>query len=717
MEDKNLQPLEPDMLYRHGQPEATEPEAPVPEAVLCNSVPAPEDVPAPIAEEEVPFDAVPVTAEESAPIAEDLSVAIEEAEESPICEEPIIADEVSAVEEVCIPDEIAVPVEISAGEEVCIPEEIAVPAEVSAADEMTIREKTAISEEAHIPEEAFMSEGMDMPLDAAIAVEEAAQGEVWPEQELEVPPMPIFPEEAPVFPDVTAPFEPQQAYAGDEPPAAFFPQEGTAFAEESGASLEDTIPPVLPEPEPYQPICDDNTLAWLTGEEAVPQESPYETMVPEVAGQFPAPIFPEPTEPEYSDMFIDSDGEEEPPPVKKKKNNPPVKKGRPKRKKGYGFLGIPHMLATLVWLAIIVAIGSALGKLMWVGAADVLAFGRESNMVTVTIVDSDTIDTIAAKLQEAGLVKYPELFKLYAKITGDDEEITTGTFELNTILDYHALTNALSPSSSNRTVVKVTIPEGYSCRQVFNLLANSNVCSVESLEEYAANGELNDYWFLEGIERGDRYCLEGFLFPDTYEFYVNSTPSEVLNKMLSGFNTRFSEELRGQIDTLNTYIAGLMRANGKSEEQIAAAMFSVHDVLIVASMVEKETAGSAESATIASVIYNRLYNWGDTPPYLNIDASIYYALDGNIDPNTGNTMVLTSEDMKVDSPFNTYLYPGLTPTPITNPGLASIQAALNPESTGYYYYVLNPETNVHQFSKTLEEHEKWVEQFYPKSEG
>ena len=120
-------------------------------------------------------------------------------------------------------------------------------------------------------------------------------------------------------------------------------------------------------------------------------------------------------------------------------------------------------------------------------------------------------------------------------------------------------------------------------------------------------------------------------------------------------------------------------------------------------MIEKETASNEESPKIASVIYNRLFDWGGTPAYLNIDASIIYALDGKTD--------LTKEDLRVDSPYNTYLNVGLTPGPISNPGLASIKAALNPANTDYYYYVLNPATGTHQFSKTLEEHEGYVAQY------
>ena len=470
-----------------------------------------------------------------------------------------------------------------------------------------------------------------------------------------------------------------------------------------------TVDAVIPAEEPV-----------LWGTEDILSGSEYDTFEPEAV---PAEALPHFQEPEFTDMNIEisEEAEKAPKAAKKEKKNkknqePAVKKGRPKHKKGTGFLGIPQIISTLIWLGIIVMIGSSLGKLLWVGAADVLAFGRQDKIVTVTIVDSDTIDTIATKLQEVGLVKYPALFKVYANLTGAEEEITTGSFTLNTNLDYHALTNALSPSSSSRAVVKVTIPEGYSCRQIFQLLASSNVCSVDALEEYAANGELPEYWFLENVTRGDKYCLEGYLFPDTYEFYANSTPKEALTRMLSGFNNRFTEDMQAQVVTLNQQLSDLMRSNGKSEDYIASHQLTVGEIMIIASLVEKETAGSAESATIASVIYNRLYNWGDTPAYLNIDASIYYALDGNIDPATGNTKVLTADDLKIDSPFNTYKYTGLTPTPITNPGLASIQAALSPKNTEYYYYVLNPETNAHQFSKTLEEHEKWVEKFYPKSE-
>ena len=394
----------------------------------------------------------------------------------------------------------------------------------------------------------------------------------------------------------------------------------------------------------------------------------------------------------------------EEPEIEKKER--PVRKGRPKRPKGDGLFSIPHLLSAVIWLLIIVAIGTSLGRIIWVCAADVLAFGRESKEVSISITADDTMETIADKLHDAGLINIPELFLLYADLADVEEEhkITTGTFTLNTIYDYNALVNHMGPRATNRVVIEdVLIPEGYNCRQIFNLMEEKGICKAADLEAYAASGELGDYWFLEGVERGSKYCLEGFLFPDTYDFYENSTPKLVLEKMLDGFEYRFTKELFEQLPVLNERLTEMMKDNGENEQFIAEHQLTLRDLLTVASMIEEETANNAESFRIASVIYNRLFSWGDTPRYLNIDASIIYALDGKTD--------LTAEDMAVDSPYNTYTHTGLTPGPISNPGLASIHAALNFEDTSYYYYVLNPATGEHQFSKTYEEHQKYVEQF------
>lgn len=380
---------------------------------------------------------------------------------------------------------------------------------------------------------------------------------------------------------------------------------------------------------------------------------------------------------------------------------PPARKSRPRWKSKDNLIGLSHLLVTCVWLAIIIFIGVTLANILWVCASDVLAFGRESHETTVTIEDSDTIEDISRKLSEAGLVRYPNLFSLYAQFTGAREDIGAGTFTLNTIYDYHALVNFMSPYSTEREVVEVVIPEGYNCAQLFALLEEKGVCSVAELEDYAATGELDDYWFLEDVKRGDRYCLEGFLFPDTYQFYVGDDPRRVLEKMLDDFDYRFTDEMRNGLIHLNQQVNEWMEDEGYSDEFIADNQIGIRELVIIASLIEEETANTLESYTISSVIYNRLYRWGDTPSFLGIDAAIIYALGEHKEE-------LTYADLEIDSPYNTYKYTGLTPGPITNPGLYSLNAALDPDDTDYYYYAMDPDTGAHHFSRNSYEHDEFL---------
>ncbi len=386
---------------------------------------------------------------------------------------------------------------------------------------------------------------------------------------------------------------------------------------------------------------------------------------------------------EFEAMFQASAPEPE---KKQSQHHAAVNKGRPKKKKGEGLLGIPSILVTFVWLALIVIIGVTAGRMLWICAADVLAFGREDKVVTVTVYESDSMDDIIEKLHSGGLIRYKGLFNFYAEISDAEEDIKPGIYDLNTRYDYHALVNFMSPPSS-REVIKLTIPEGYTCRQIFALLEENRICTALDAAAYAANGELAEYWFLEGLTRGTENCLEGYLFPDTYEFYKNSTPKEAIERMLNNFENRFDEEMKAQLDTLNATVTD--------------GSYGIREIVIIASLIERESAAPGESPAVSGVIYNRLFRWGNNPRYLNIDASIVYAQDGE------NERI----DTKLDDPYNTYLYEGLTPGPIANPGLSSLKAALNPESHNYYYYVLNPSTGMHQFSTSYEEHTGYVRQF------
>ena len=393
-------------------------------------------------------------------------------------------------------------------------------------------------------------------------------------------------------------------------------------------------------------------------------------------------------------------------PVEKKE--PPVRKGRPKRKGKYGLLGIPHILATVVWIALIVLIGVTAGRMIWLCATDVLAFGREPITATITVEKDDSIETIAAKLQEAGLIRFTGLFEFYADLSNAQEEIRPGTYTFNApekdeekvVYDYMALVSVLTPSSKYIVVEDLRIPEGYTCSQIFKLLAEKNVCTVEELEEASMTGDLGEYWFLEGVDRSSKHCLEGYLFPDTYDFYEHDDPERVLKKMLNTFDLKFNDNMRKDLDKLNERLEDMMRNNGYKKDFIEKNKFTVREVVIVASMIEKETANNVESFTIASVIYNRLTN-PSKYPFLNIDATLVYALGGRTE--------LTNQDKEINSPYNTYTEKGLIPGPISNPSQNSLAAALQPEDTKYHYYAYNPATEEHKFSNSYEEHLKFLE--------
>jgi UPF0755 protein len=404
-------------------------------------------------------------------------------------------------------------------------------------------------------------------------------------------------------------------------------------------------------------------------------------------------------------------GEETPAPAPKPEpqqiKEAPVKKGRPKRKGKYGLLGIPHILSTAVWIGLIVLIGVTAGRMIWLCATDVLAFGREPITATVVVEKDDNIESIAAKLQEAGLIRFTGLFELYADLSHAEEEIRPGTYIFNNpekdeekvVYDYMALVSVMSPSSKHAVVEDLRIPEGYTCSQIFKLLEEKNVCTTEELEEAAMNGDLGEYWFLEGVKRDNKYCLEGFLFPDTYDFYEHDEPERVLKKMLNTFDTRFTDSMRQELVNLNNMMEDKLRNNGYGKNYIEEHKFTVREVVIVASMIEKETANNAESFIVSSVIYNRLTNPGEYP-FLNIDATLVYALGGRNE--------LTAQDKTIDSPYNTYKEKGLIPGPIASPSQNSLVAALQPEDTKYYYYAYNPATEEHKFSKTYKEHQDFL---------
>ena len=337
----------------------------------------------------------------------------------------------------------------------------------------------------------------------------------------------------------------------------------------------------------------------------------------------------------------------------------------------------------LVYILFVLLTSAILAGVGWLLMSDLCAFNRGSiTSVQVEVTAEDTVATVADKLEDAGLIRYKWFFKLFAGVAHAKDKIGMGTYTLNTDMDYNALITGMHSSSGNMNAetVRVTIPEGYTVAETIKLLAKNNVATEDALLEAAQTYQF-DYDFIDNSST-DISRLEGYLFPDTYEFYTNmKKPGAALAKMISNFNSKLDDE------------------------QLAAAQARGYDlkkIVTIASLIEKETDGT-DQGRIASVIYNRLEGSGDkggTYGLLQIDAALLYALPGH-------TGAITNEDKAVDSPYNLYKNAGLPPTPIANPGMKAIQAALEPDTTDYYYYALGKD-KLHHFSKTLQEHNQFL---------
>lgn len=345
-----------------------------------------------------------------------------------------------------------------------------------------------------------------------------------------------------------------------------------------------------------------------------------------------------------------------------------------RRRKKRHFNVLTYMLFVLVTSAILAGVG-------WLLINDLCAFNKEDITATIEVTADDTIGTIADKLHDAGLIEYKWFFRLFATVADAKDKIGTGTYELSTEMDYRALIIGMHNSSGNLNTdtVRVTIPEGYTVSQIIKLLAENGVNTEENLLETAKTATF-DYDYIDNNSE-DISRLEGYLFPDTYDFYLNEKASSALNRLIKNFNSKLDEEKLAQAE---------------------ARGYDLQDIITIASLIEKETDGT-DQANIASVIYNRLEGPGDkggTYGMLQIDASLLYALPDHTGP-------ITNEDKQVDSKYNLYKYAGLPPTPIANPGLASIEAALEPADTNYYYYALGKDGK-HHFSSTLAEHNAFL---------
>lgn len=344
--------------------------------------------------------------------------------------------------------------------------------------------------------------------------------------------------------------------------------------------------------------------------------------------------------------------------------------GQTRRRRRRLFNPFTYLVFVLLTSAILAGVG-------WLLVNDLCAFNKEKIETTIQVTSEDSVNTISKKLKDAGLIEYRWFFKLFAAVANADEKIGIGTYELNTDMDYRALITGMRNSSGsiNSDTVRVTIPEGYTVEQTIALLAKNDVNTVDALTEAAKTANF-DYTYIDNNSE-ELSRLEGYLFPDTYDFYVGEKPANALNRLIRNFNSKLDDELLAQAE---------------------ARGYDLKKIVVIASLIEKETDG-ADHGKIASVIYNRLEGPGDkggTYGMLQIDAALLYGL-------TDHEGGITEADKKTDSKYNLYKYPGLPPTAIANPGLTSINAALSPESTDNYYYALGKDGK-HRFFTNYSDH-------------
>lgn len=276
---------------------------------------------------------------------------------------------------------------------------------------------------------------------------------------------------------------------------------------------------------------------------------------------------------------------------------------------------------------------------------------------------------IANHLEEQGLIRYDYIFRIYVFLSGDARRLKAGPYELSPSMTVSEIVKIMARGETAK--VRVTIPEGFKLTEIEELLnakfkrqALKPQLKTQTLAAYR-----DDYKFLDDAP-ADK-TLEGFLFPDTYEFEVTSSSEELVRRMLENFDERVSSALREEI-----------RRQGKT----------IFEIVTMASLLEKEVRELDDKKVVSGILWKRL----GIGMALQVDATISYI--------TGKkTTRISREETKIDNPYNTYYYPGLPPGPIANPGLESIEAAVYPEPSAYWFYLTTPEGET-IFSRTLKEH-------------
>lgn len=333
----------------------------------------------------------------------------------------------------------------------------------------------------------------------------------------------------------------------------------------------------------------------------------------------------------------------------------------------------PNVALIVVVVVLVLAVGVG-GTLVFLNLANTSGTTQgQTGTVTVTIPNGYGSGDIAVLLQENGVISSTKDFMQAVKAQQASSSLKAGVYEFEIGTSYEDIVTALVKGSS-QSGVTLTIPEGLTVEQTAQRVAEAfpSITYDEFMEQAKASKYVGEFTFLNGAYNDS---LEGFLFPKTYSLEEGATADTVIRAMLRQFSTETSS----------------LDWTAATQGEVT---LSQYQVVVMASLIERETAVESERPLVASVIYNRL----NSGMLLQIDATIAYAL--------GKYDVLTYDDLAVDSPYNLYTYYGLCPGPICSPSLSSIQAVLNAETTDYIYYVASSALDgTHVFCSTAEEFE------------
>ena len=354
-----------------------------------------------------------------------------------------------------------------------------------------------------------------------------------------------------------------------------------------------------------------------------------------------------------------------------------------------------------VWVVMVVLMGIVLSQVLLVGIDDMLGISRKENSLSVeiSVPDDPTIEELAQLLAEKGVINRPEFFILYANTTTSPEDFRQGEYTIETNKDYEAIINFLQSNVNRSDIVRVQITEGMNVVEIANKLHKEKV--VENVQEFLDVCNSNDFdesfEFLKNQEnRGERYYkLEGYLFPDTYDFYVNEDYESIITKMLNNFENKVYYEEEKYFDSKKSY---------SLSEFVEKTDYSMDEIITIASIIQAEAANKDDMYYISSILHNRLENGVEMGvSQLNCDCTVYY-------PYREYEDVPQSIRATYKSEYDTNSFSGLPAGPICNPSLEAIKAAIEPYDTNYYFFCHDSAENGSQpyYSTTIEEHNYYL---------